>query len=249
MTQAPRRDWTPRIAYGPLVAAAPLAVAGASMAFPATFAAAAPVIGTVAPAVAAGLSILGTSQQSQAQRDAGNVAYQNALLRRKAAYTQAAQEDVNAGQELAAGQRTQIQALTRGQVLASRLKAVMGASGAGYDPNLVADIEGQGKYAADVAGYNAAERARTLTNDARMTRYSGDVGAYFGQQDDAAANRRADATLVGGYGNAALSFAGKYGGTPPGSKTSTPVGDNLNPLDPKTFPSTSSIDYQVSQLS
>lgn len=48
-----------------------------------------------------------------------------------------------------------------------------------------------------------------------MTRYSGDAGAFFGQEDQAAADARANSLIVGGVGGPALSFASKYGGPTP----------------------------------
>lgn len=163
-------------------------------------------------AASLGMSIIGAAGQSQAQRDAGQVAYENALLRRNAAYQQAAAEDVAAGQQVAAGQRQQVEALREGQIQAARLRAVMGASGAGVDENLIADIAGQGKYAGDVAAYDAAEKARSMRDQAALTRWSGDMGVAMGGRTRDAMDSAASATLIGGIGTGVLSFASKYGG-------------------------------------
>lgn len=202
-------------AFGPLAAAAPL------------LAAAAPYLG----AATAGMSIIGAAGQSAAQRQAGEVAYQNALSRQQMANLQAQQLQVNAGQEQAAGQRQAMEAKRKGSLLASRMRAVMGASGAGMDDNLIASLEGQGDYASDTALYNANEKARGLNNQAALTRWSGDAALAGGENDRAAADSAATSTLVGGIGRAGLSFASKYGGDAPGQSngmTTLSPGDTMN---------------------
>lgn len=163
-------------------------------------------------AASAGMSILGAANQSAAQRQAGEVAYQNALQRQQMANLQARQMEIAAGQEQAAGQRQDIEARRKGVLLASRMRAVMGASGAGIDDNLLASLEGEGTYAGDTALFNANEKARGMTNQAALTRWSGDTGVWSGARDKAAADSAATSTLVGGIAKAGLSFASKYGG-------------------------------------
>lgn len=215
-------DWDKRsrIVYGPLALAVPLIAAAGGAA-----ATGAVTVGTALTAASAGMTILGALGQSQAQRQAGDVSYQNALLRQTAANTQADQLQAAAGARVAAGQRDQIESLRRGQIMASRMRAVMGASGAGEDPNLIASLQGEGKYAGDVAAFNAGEQARGLTNEAAMTRWSGDAGVWSGENDVAAANSRANATLIGGIGASALSFASKYGGGGFSGGGNTPYAD------------------------
>lgn len=180
--------------------------------------AAAPIMAAAAPYLAgasAGMSIIGAATQSAAQREAGEVAYRNALSRQQMANVQAQQLEVNAGQEEAAGQRQAIEAKRKGMLLSSRMRAVMGASGAGIDDNLLASLEGRGDYAADTAMYTAGEKARGMRNQATLTRWSGDAGVVSGANDQAADNSAATSTLVGGIAKAGLSFASKYGGDLP----------------------------------
>lgn len=180
------------------------------------------------PFISAGMSIIGAVGQSSAQRQAGEVAYQNALSRQQMANMQAAQLQQNAGQEQAAGQRQDIEARRKGMLLASRMRAVMGASGAGIDNNLLASLEGEGMYAGDTALYNANEKARGLNNQAALTRWSGDSAAWSGANDKAAADSAATSTLVGGIAKAGLSFAQAYGGGLPGGDASfAPVSGNI----------------------
>lgn len=184
---------------------------------------------TAAPylgAASLGMSILGGVNQSAAQQQAGAVAYQNALLRKQAADVQANQEQQAAGEQVAAGQRQQLESIRKGVVMGARAKAVMAASGAGVDDSLVASLVGEGNYAGDVASYNAGEKARGMYNEAAMTRWSGDAGVWSGANTQAADNRAADATLIGTIGKGALSFADKYGGPAPNGVSGT-TGDSL----------------------
>ncbi len=134
-----------------------------------------------------------------------------------------------AGQQVAAGQRTQIEARRKASVLAGRARAVMAASGGGVDEGVISSLEGEGNYAGDVAAYDASEKARGLRNQAALTRYGGDAGVWSGANEQGMDNRAADATLVGSFGKAALSFASKYGGDFSGTKTSTGAGDFTSP--------------------
>jgi hypothetical protein len=96
--------------------------------------------------------------------------------------------------------------------MAGRLRAVMGASGAGIDDNLIASLQGEGDYNANAALYGGDEKARGMRNQAALTRWSGDAGVGMGAFDRDSANRAADATLVGSIGKGVLSFASMYGG-------------------------------------
>lgn len=176
-------------------------------------------------AASAGMSIIGAANQSAAQRASGEAAYQNALQRNSVAQVQARQMEVNAGQEQAASQRQAIEQRRKGMVMASRLRAVMGASGAGIDENLLASVQGEGDYNAATALYGGDEKARGLRNQAALTRWSGESGVGMGAFDRSAQDSAADATLIGGIARTGLSFAAKYGGDLPGASSSTGAGD------------------------
>jgi hypothetical protein len=181
------------ICYGPLAAAAPFISMGLT-------------------AASAGMSIIGASNQAAAQRQAGEIAYQNALQRNQMAQVQAQQLEANASNEQGAAQRVAEDQRRKGQVMASRIRAVMGASGAGEDPNLIASLEGEGNYNSNVALYNGDEKARGLRNQAALTRWGGQAGVNTGAYERDAGNRAADATMVGAIGKGVLSFASAYGG-------------------------------------
>lgn len=182
-------------------------------------------IGMGMAAASSAMTIIGSVNQSAAQQAAGQTAYTNALLRNQQAQQQAQQMEVAAGQAQAASQRTAIQDNQRGKLMAGRAKAVMAASGAGVDDNLVGGLMGQGTYNANMDLYNGDEKARGLNNQAKMTRWSGDAGVWSGENTRNNADSAADATLIGGIAKGALSFASKYGGDSTGGPASlTPEG-------------------------
>src|SRR5260370_737429 len=163
------------------------------------------------------MSIIGASNQAAAQRQAGDLAYQNALQRNQMNHVQAAQLQQAAGQEQAASQRVADDARRKGMVMASRMRAVMGASGAGEDPNLIASLEGEGDYNANVALYGGDEKARADMNQAALTRWSGQAGVGTGAYERSADYSAADSTMIGAIAKTGLSFASKYGGDAPGT--------------------------------
>jgi hypothetical protein len=171
-------------------------------------------------AASAGMSILGGVQQANAQRAAGDAAYANALQRARMAQIQAQQEYANASTAEGAGQVQAEQERQRATLLAGRAKAVMAASGAGVDPNLVASLIGQGNYNANVDLFNAGEKARNYRNQGAMDIYSGNSGIYSGQVTKNNDYAAADNTIIGSVAKGVLSF-GRYYGAPSAGTEST----------------------------
>jgi hypothetical protein len=139
-------------------------------------------------AASTGMSILGGINQSNAQRAAGDAAYQNALMRAQMANVQANQLDHDAGQAEAASQRQAEDERRKGIIAVGRLRAVMGAAGAGFDDNLLASLQGRGDYNAASALYSGSEKARGMRNQAALDRWSGQAGVDMGAYDQSAAN-------------------------------------------------------------
>jgi hypothetical protein len=170
-------------------------------------------------AASTAMTVAGGISQANAQRAAGDAAYQNALMRARAAQTQAqivAQQDyANASSAAGAGQIQADQERQRAAVLAGRAKAVMAASGAGVDPNLVASLVGQGNYNSDVALYNGNEKARNLRNHGDMALYNADYNAnsdlYSGETTQANDNAAAGSTIIGAAAKGLGTFASYYG--------------------------------------
>lgn len=166
------------------------------------------------PYVGAGVSLLAASNQASSMRDA---AAQNAANARAAAEANKAQLDYQAGQETAAGQHAAEAARRKSALMLSRAQAVAAASGGGaLDESLMSGIVGEGEKEAGFQLYGANERAKGLY-------YRGAAGLSQTEAQGSAsisqANRAANATLLGGFANAA-SMARFAPGAPPVSRSS-----------------------------
>lgn len=177
------------------------------------------IAGAVSTVASAGMSIIGASQQADAQREAGSVAYQQALIRNQQAQAEAKRLEDKANAEQAASQRQALEEKRKATILASRAQAVMAASGAGVDTNIIDGILSEGENAFDVALYEGDSRAQSARYDASLRRYEGETGLTQGAYRKAVANSQADNTLTSGIIKGGLqlgSIAAKYGGEAPG---------------------------------
>ncbi len=163
-------------------------------------------------ATSTGMTIIGGIQQANAQQAAGQVALQNAQMRNQLAQQQAPQERAAALQEEAGGKRQAPGPPRQAQITASKAKAIMAASGASVDDNIVAGILGEGDYAAGVANWNASARATNLRNKASLDSWAGSTGLDMGNYENQVAGARAQNTIISTIGKATLDFATKYGG-------------------------------------
>lgn len=181
------------------------------------------IAGVVSSVASVGMSIIGASQQADAQREAGNVAYQQALIRNQQAQAEAKRLEDKANAEQAASQRQAIEEKRKATIIASRAQAVMAASGAGVDANILDGILAEGDYAADVALYEGDTAAESRRYDAKLRRWEGETGVTQGAYTRASLNSRADGTLTSGIIKGGLqvgSIASKYGGPSPGIASS-----------------------------
>lgn len=78
----------------------------------------------------------------------------------------------------AVAQRVAIESKRKAANAAGRAKAVMAASGGGVDNRILADILGEGEYAADVALYEGDARTRDLKTEASLLDYDADLTRY-----------------------------------------------------------------------
>lgn len=196
------------------------------------------IVGAAASVASIGMTIIGGAQQAEAQRQAGEAAFQNALIRKQHADATAArmeneatQRDNVANAQEGAAQRRAIEARRRGRITASRAQAVMAASGAGVDPTVLSSILAEGEYGFDTAIYEgeaAAQdtryQAKLNRHEAATTRWAGEAGVAQGNYTRGVYNSRADATMTSSLlkaGVGALSLASKYapdfGGGAPGT--------------------------------
>lgn len=129
-------------------------------------------------AVGSGLTIAGHLSASSAARAAGRA-------QREAANYSAAQLEANAGQQQAAAQRAAAEEIRKSIMLQSRAVAIAAASGGGaVDPTvlaLIAGVAGEGQLAAETQIYNGDERARQLREQAKATRYEGELRGAAGE--------------------------------------------------------------------
>ena len=146
------------------------------------------------------LSAIGMLNGQEASEKAAKAVREEAARRAKIAEGQA--KTVTAvGQREAADERL------KAELMASRAIAVAGASGGDVSSpgvtNLIADISGRGAYNAQTALYNSEESARQLREGATASIISGNTQAS-GIRD------QANAQLLSGLGNMAITGASMY---------------------------------------
>lgn len=135
-------------------------------------------------------------------------AYAQGVQAKKTADYEAAQMDVNAGQDRAMAQRQAIENRREARLADSRLQAVAAASGGGAsDPTVIKlsqDINAEGEYNALSSLYSGEESARQLEGSADLRRYEGKNAKRAG-------TIKAISTVLAGAGG----MASKYGGSGP----------------------------------
>lgn len=187
------------------------------------------IAGAVSSVAGIGMGIAGASQQSDAQRQAGEIQYQNALIRQqqmeaeaKRLEGEAKQREANANAQQAASQREALEQKRKAGIAAGRAQAVMAASGAGVDTNLIDGILGEGELAFDTALYEGDAKAQDSRyqaslnkHEAATRRWQGQTEVAQGARSRSAMNARADSTMSMGITKGvigAVSLASKYGG-------------------------------------
>jgi type II secretory pathway pseudopilin PulG len=189
------------------------------------------IAGIVSSVASIGMGIIGSAQQADAQREAGEVAYRNALTRQqqqeaeaKRLENEAKQRDDAANADQAVAQRKGLEDKRRATIAASRASAVMAASGAGVDDGIISGILGEGDLALDTALYEGDVRAQDKRYQGTLNRHEAETRRWAGNTEAAAGARtrssmyaRADNTMATGIGKAivsGLSLASKYGDGP-----------------------------------
>lgn len=155
--------------------------------------------------------VIGFINQRRAGRAQQRVAdYQATLAGRRAEAM-----EQQAGQARASAQREEMEQRRRGRLVRSRAAAVMGASGAGVDTDILADIDTEAELRALTARYEGEESARGLEYGAILERAGAEGMRYAGDVERQIANNRAFLTLAGGAGQAASLYAIYGQGGPP----------------------------------
>lgn len=154
---------------------------------------------SVSPAIMGGF---GTGAQVAGKLQSGRAARDVGVAQQKAAEFEAQQLEQNAGQAQAASQRSAIEELRKSMALQSRAIAVAAASGGGaLDPTvmaLVAGLSKEGQLAAETQIYGGDERARSMRNQAKASRYEGAQRAEAGRIAERASKISAGSTILSG---------------------------------------------------
>jgi hypothetical protein len=176
--------------------------------------------GTMLMAGSLAASAVGTGMQAAGTIAGGNAAAQAGAMQQQAANYQAAQDQENAGQAFAAGQRQMLSDQDKTRLAISSLRA--GAGAAGVDPGtgtaatLAGSIARRGSYNAAMDMFNGASTATGLQNKAQGEIYTGQADLIGGQEAQSASQLAALGTIAGGAGSL---FKG-YGQYPASFKTS-----------------------------
>jgi hypothetical protein len=170
----------------------------------------------MAEVAAAGMKVVGSLLEFEGHQQAGQAARITGQRRNVAAQFEAEQLEQQAGQSIAASQRTALEERRKADLVASRALALAGASGAGAsDGNVVkiiADLKGEGSYRATVALYRGEEQARKLRMAGKAKRYEGAMAEQLGLDEQHGHEIAGMASLFTG----GSSLAGRYGdGGPP----------------------------------
>lgn len=163
-------------------------------------------VSTFAPFIGLGLSGMSAVQGAGAQRAAGEAEQQRLNYEAK-------QGEINAGQQVAASQRSALEQRRQANLVSSRAKALGAASGGSLsDPGFVsnlADIGAEGEYRAMTALYEGQDAARGLQTQAGLKRYEGQSAYNAGRMS-------ANNTLLSGFAgmftsNSAKTLRERYG--------------------------------------
>ena len=137
-------------------------------------------------------------------------AYRGGKAARNEAYGQAAELEVNAGQEKAYAQRRAIEKRREARLVQSRALALAAAGGSADDPSvvrIVGDIAGRGEYEAMLELFDGNVAARDMIAQAKALRAGGKEAYRAGRLG-------ATSTAISGFGSMYEKY-GDFGRKPP----------------------------------
>jgi hypothetical protein len=174
----------------------------------------------MADVAAAGMKVVGSLLEMEGHNQAGEAARVAGRRRNVAAQFEAEQLEQQAGQSVAASQRTALEEKRKADLVASRALALAAASGGGASDTsvvkIIADLKGEGSYRSAVALYRGEEQARKLRMAGKAKRYEGALAEESGIQEQAGHEIAGMASLFTG----GSSLYGRYGAGGPGPGTS-----------------------------
>jgi hypothetical protein len=163
------------------------------------------------PYVVAAVSVAGAAYGVIQQQKASKKMEESAGLQRDAAIRQAEELERQSLAEQASAQRAAKYQRRQAEILASRARAVAGASGGGVaDPtvqNLIDDIQGEGAYRSSVELYQGEESARQLRRTAENARITGQLQFVDTSSRAQAAQTRSYGSAISGASSMFQRFA------------------------------------------
>lgn len=151
------------------------------------------------------LGLVGASSQADNMRRTAEANAENA---RRVALINKQQTDYAAGQAEASSQHEAEAKRRKATLMLSRAQAIAAASGGGpLDETIASGLIEEGEKDAGFSLYEGTERGKGL-------RYKGDVGMYEanqqGRAEVKAANKAANATMLGAFAKAGMSMASQF---------------------------------------
>lgn len=141
----------------------------------------------------------------------GNAAAAAGQMQQNAANYQASQLDSNAAQAFASGQRRMLDTQQTTRMAISSARALSAGNGTDAGVGSAATAQGalaqRGSYNAAMDMFNGASTATGLRNQAAGVRYSGNIAAAEGQEQQQASQLAAAGTIAGAAGGMARSYA------------------------------------------
>ena len=158
-------------------------------------------------AIAAPLQVVGMGMDAIS-------AYRGGKAAKNEAYSQAAEMEVNAGQEKAYAQRRAIEQRRQARLVQSRGLALAAAGGAADDPSVVrilGDIAGKGEYDAMLELFEGDVAARDLKSQAKATRAAGKEAYRAGRLGAASTSISGFSSMYDKYGGGSRSGSNSGG--------------------------------------
>jgi hypothetical protein len=171
------------------------------------------------PITMTALTVAGGAMSAAGTLAGGAAAAQSGKAQQQAYEFQAQQDENNAAQAFASGQRNSLDSAMKARMAISRSQAVAAGSGvnAGEGSPLtnVGEIAQRGRYQSAMDLFNGQSKQTGLLNEAAGARYSGELAKIGGEEAQEASYFTAAGTLFGSAGGAFKNY--KSYGTPYGN--------------------------------
>lgn len=163
------------------------------------------------------MGAVGSGLQAAGTIAGGNAAAQAGAMQQQAMNYQAAQDQENAGQSFAAGQRQMLAEQDKTRLAISSVRAAASGNGTNAGVGSPATIAGliarRGSYNAAMDMFNGASASTGLLNKAKGEIYTGQADLIGGQEAQSASQLAAAGTIAGGAGSMFKTYGStSYGG-------------------------------------